>query len=546
MRDLPQRIATAMLCASVGAITVGAIPVDAQVSVATATSPRLRIADGEIVGTMESGNLRLFRGIPFAAPPVRGLRWQPPQPAHPWSGVRLADRFAAQCMQTRPFADMVFRNDSMSEDCLYLNVWAPSPTIAMNKRLPVLVYFYGGGFIAGDGSEPRYDGASMARRGLVVVTVSYRLGIFGFFSHPALTQESPQHASGNYAFMDQAASLQWVRTNIAAFRGDPQRVTIAGESAGSFSVSALMASPLSKALIAGAIGESGALLSTTTLPMPARTEAESSGVRFATAIGAESLVALRGLSAMELLAASSRAGAPRFGPNIDGWFFPEAPEATYAAGRQSRVPLLAGWNSEEQNGRAALGGDPTPENMSTLLSTTFGASAAEAATVYPSRAADDAAHSATDFASDRFIAFGTWKWLELHGRTSGKPVYRYLYARPRPPLTSLGEAILGKSTPPRGAAHSAEIEYAMGNLSTNRYFAWTPDDDRVSATMQTYFANFVKTGNPNGAAVPSWPVGAPDADGRVMHMRLDVDSRAEPEARARYLFLDRFYSPPAK
>ena len=166
--------------------------------------------------------------------------------------------------------------------------------------------------------------------------------------------------------------------------------------------------------------------------------------------------------------------------------------------------------------------------------------------MYPSRTADEALQSATDFASDRFIAFGTWKWLEMHGRTSGKPVYRYLYARTRPPLTSLGEAILGKSTPPRGAVHSAAIEYAMGNLATNRYFAWTPDDDRVSATMQTYFANFVKTGTPNGVGVPSRPAGIRDADGRAMHMRLDVDSRAEPEARSRYLFLDRFYASPAK
>jgi para-nitrobenzyl esterase len=379
----------------------------------------------------------------------------------------------------------------------------------------------------------------MARRGIVVVTFSHRLGIFGFFSHPELTAESPQHASGNYALMDQAAALRWVRGNIAAFGGDPRRVTIAGESAGSFSVSAQMASPVSKDLFAGAIGESGAFFSTT-ISTPARAETEQNGVKFGESIGASTLAALRALSATELLDASGRRGVPRFGPNVDGWFFPEVPSSIFAAGKQARVPLLAGWNTEESSARALLAESPTPENTAALFTLVFGARANDAAKVFPASTADEAFQSVTDLASDRFIGFSTWKWLDVHARTSGRPVYRYLYARPRP--REVSDTTRVTATTRRGAAHSAEIEYAMGNLPLNKVFAWTPDDFKVSETMQRYFENFIKTGNPNGAGVPSWPIGTVDASGKVQRMRIDVESRAEPEPRARYLFLDEYYS----
>src|SRR6476620_11976604 len=216
-----------------------------------------KTTSGILEGTNESG-IKVFKGIPFAAPPVGNLRWREPQPVQNWSGVRKADKFGPRAMQLPVFGDMNFRSDGMSENCLYLNVWTPSKT--GGEKLPVLVYFYGGGFMAGDGSELRYDGESMARKGIVTVTVNYRLGIFGFLSHPELTKESPHHASGNYGLLDQSAALQWVQKNIAPFGGDPKKITIAGESAGSFSVSAQMASPLSKNIIAGAIGESGSLL----------------------------------------------------------------------------------------------------------------------------------------------------------------------------------------------------------------------------------------------------------------------------------------------
>lgn len=515
-------------------------------------APRAQITNGAVQGLTLSSGVRSFRGIPYAAPPVRELRWQPPQPVTNWQGVRLADRFANQCMQARVFGDMMFRNAGMSEDCLYLNVWTPA-SASPGARLPVLFYIYGGGWVAGDGSEPRYDGESMAKRDIVVVTLSHRLGIFGWFSHPELTAESPHQASGNYGMLDQTAALQWVRDNIAAFGGDPRNVTIAGESAGSFSVSALMASPTSRDLFARAIGESGAFFGTTR-PMRPRDESEQNGVNFAEAVGAPSLSALRALSATELLEASGRPDMPRFDPNIDGLFFPKDPSQIYAAGEQAKVPLLAGWNSEEMSGRALLREDPTPEKVRAVLAQLFGARAPDAEKFFPVGSADETAQSLTDLAGDRFLGYATWKWLEEHARTSGQPVYRYFYARPRPAPVEAGvtanlaggitRGAENTPTPPpaRGAVHSAEIEYAMGNLPLNKVFAWTPDDYKVSETMQGFFERFINMGDPNGPGLPRWPLGTVGADGQVQRMRIDVESRAEAEPRARYLFLDQEFA----
>jgi para-nitrobenzyl esterase len=521
-------------------------------AVAQGAAPRVKTANGVVQGITAASGVREFRGIPFAAPPVRENRWRPPQPAKSWTGVRLADRFADQCMQARVFGDMMFRNSGVSEDCLYLNVWSPAGAAA-NAGLPVLVYYYGGGFVAGDGSEPRYDGESMAKRGIVAVTLSYRLGTFGFFSHPELTAESPNHASGNYALMDQTAALRWVRDNIAAFGGDPKRVTIAGESAGSFAVSAQMASPLAKGLFAGAIGESGAFYSTNR-PISPRAETEQNGVKFAQSVGAKSLADLRALSATEILEASGRPGAIRFNMNVDGYFFPKPPAEIFAAAEQSKVPLLAGWNTQEGNARSLLQETPTPENTMAVFTRLFKDRAADAAKVFPTSTPEEATASLTEIASAQFIAYSTWKWLDEHARTSGKPVYRYLYARPRPPTVETGvtpnlaggvtrgAANATPAPPAAGAVHSAEIEYAMGNLPLNHVFAWTPDDYKVSATMQEFFANFIKKGDPNGPGVPTWPVGAVDASGNAQRMRIDVTSRAEPEPRPRYLFLDQVYT----
>ncbi|MBO0357516.1 carboxylesterase family protein [Hymenobacter sp. BT186] len=513
----------------------------------TQAPAQVKVAQGTLEGTVVD-KLRVFKGVPFAAPPVGNLRWQAPQPAQPWMNVRQARQFGPRAMQLPLFGDMNFRSNGVSEDCLYLNVWTPAK--AGQKGLPVLVYFYGGGFQAGDGSEPRYDGESMARRGIVAVTVNYRLGVFGFMAHPELSKESPNQASGNYGFLDQTAALRWVQQNIAAFGGDPRQVTIAGESAGSMSVSAQMASPLAKTLFARAIGESGSMLNTSFGPLPLA-EAEKNGVTFATSLGATSLAALRALPAQQLLEATGKPGAPRFGPILDNYFLVKKPAATFAAGEQARVPLLVGWNSQEMGYQSMLGPDkPTVENYTKALQKLYGDQAAEIQKLYPATTDAQVEQAATDLAGDRFIAYSTWKWADAHLQTSGQPVYRYLYARPRPAMTpAMGNAKAGlaggvvkqeasapKAPPAKGAVHSAEIEYALGNLGTNKVYAWTPDDYKVSATLQSYFANFIKTGNPNGAGLPIWPAAKAGAS---PVLRVDVTTSVEPDTnRPRYLFLD--------
>jgi para-nitrobenzyl esterase len=458
--------------------------------------------------------------------------------------------------RTGPTADYWFRSNGMSEDCLYLNVWTPARS--GDERLPVLVYVFGGGFQNGDGSEPRYDGESMARKGIVAVTLNYRTNVFGFFSHPELTRESPNRASGNYGLLDQVAALRWVRRNIAAFGGDPARVTIAGESAGSLSVSALMASPLSRALIAGAIGESGALIAT--LPPRPLAETEEDGRRFAESAGAPTLAALRALPAEKLLEvlanandpAAARggpgaAGAPRlrFSPNLDGTFLPKTLTEAYEAGEQAKVPLLAGANSEEMPARVVLGqAEPTPQGFAEAVRKLYGESAEAVLKVYAPKTTDEVLQAATDLASARFISLGTWKWTELHTRTGGRPVYRYLYTRVRPRYLGMpGQALPAPPEgapappPPRGAAHSAEIQYALGNLDLDPRYAWEPDDRKVSATLQGYFVNFVKTGDPNGPGLPQWP--RYEAATSHLRMRIDVLTAAEPEPeRARYEVLE--------
>ncbi len=476
-------------------------------------------------------------GIPFAAPPVGPLRWHPPQPVQPWKGVRLATRFGPRCMQLPVFSDMVFRSDGMSEDCLYLNVWVP-PVAATGRpdanRLPVLLYFFGGGYLAGDASEYRYDGESLARRGIVVVTANYRLGAFGFLALAELAAESRRHAAGDYGLLDQVAALRWVRRNIAAFGGDPRHITIGGESAGSVSVCALMASPLSRDLIAGAIGESGGLFRPIA-PVPLDS-AERLGAAFVRGLGDTTLGALRALPADSLLRATRTSVFGTFPVAVDGDFLPASPAEIFAAGEQARVPLLVGWNSQEGDWRALLGTEePTPQHWAAALGRLFGGRADEALRLFPGATPEQVMASATLLAGARFTAYSTWKWATLQAR-SGQRVYRYLYVHPRP-----APKVPGPNPPPPGAVHSAEIEYALGNLATNQVYAWTPDDDSVSAAMEGYFADFVKTGNPNGLGLPPWPQAY--AGDTVPVMILDVRSRAAraPDEDA-YQFLDGYYT----
>jgi para-nitrobenzyl esterase len=493
---------------------------------------QVQTASGIVEGVDESG-IRAFKGIPFAAPPIGELRWKEPQPVKSWAGVRKADKFGPRAMQEPLFSDMVFRSDGISEDCLYLNVWTPARSSA--DRLPVLVYFYGGGLMAGDGSELRYDGESMSRHGIVAVTVNYRLGVFGFLVHPELTKESAHHASGNYGYLDQAAALRWVSHNIAAFGGDPKRITIAGESSGSYSVSAQMASPLSRGLIAGAIGESGSILGSAPISLAA---AEQDGVKFQKLAGAGNLAELRRMSAKQVLDASANHDWEMNGAVVDGYFFTKPMAQVYAAGEQAQVPLLAGWNLEESNYHALLGDvEPTRDNYLKAVRKQFRDHADALLKVYDPASDAEVIPVADELMTDQFIAFSTWKWLDMHARTGGKPVYRYLFARPRPLMRS--EA--GKVGITHGAVHSTEIEYALGNLPTNRVYDWQPEDYRVSAIMQAFFVNFIRTGDPNGTGSAKWPAVRSGTAADVMW--IDVASRAEREQhRDRYTYVDHLFA----
>jgi para-nitrobenzyl esterase len=509
------------------------------------------IEHGMIEGNYDTHTgVQTYFGIPFAKPPIGELRWKTPQPIENWLGVKETKRFGPRPMQKIIFGDMNSRSNGVSEDCLYLNVWTTAKR--NTKGLPVLVYFYGGGNVAGDASEPRYDGETMAKKGIVVVTCNYRLNVFGNFAHPELSAEAPYKASGNYGYLDQLAALKWVQKNIEKFGGDPKKVTIAGESAGSISVSYQMASPLTKGLIAGAIGESGAGISPTMPPVPLA-EAEKQGVEFATKFDVPSLKQLRALSTRDLYEMYNESQRFGFPVVLDGYFLPKYLPQIFADKEQSQIPLLVGWNSAEIPGSAFMQGKPyTVENFTARVKAEYPNDFEEVLKLYPCATDKDVEVMATQLASDRFISYSTWKWSDLAANNSTQPVFRYLYSKLRPELVdkSLASGLAGGTvkadgnTPkPKavGAPHACEIEYCMGNLHLVKEYAWTADDFKVSETMSKYFANFIKTGNPNGSKLPEWQaVKAGDTNPAVMI--IDIESRTEKSTiENRYHFLDKAY-----
>ncbi|HEV2197591.1 MAG TPA: carboxylesterase family protein [Candidatus Acidoferrum sp.] len=498
---------------------------------------RVKTESGVVEGVATaSPGVRIFRGIPFAAPPVGALRWNAPQPVKAWKGVRKAAEFGPRCMQAPVFSDMIFRDRAdkpMSEDCLYLNVWTPAQSA--QDGLAVMVWFYGGGFQAGSSSEPRYDGENFATKGIIVVSVNYRLGVFGFLSHPGLTKESREHASGNYGLMDQIAGLIWVKKNIAAFGGDPDKVTIAGESAGSLSVSALMASPLAKGLFRGAIGESGAFFGRPPAgsAMQALSETEKTGTKFAESIGAKDLAALRTKTAEELLAAAQKDPSVRFWPSIDGYVLLKDVATIFAEGQQSHVPLLAGWNAEEASWAVVYAKEkPTAQTFPEQLRTRFNDRAAEVLKLYPASTVEEARKSAIDLASDLFIVYITWEWLEMQNKTGQAAVYGYVFDR-TPPVAA-DTMVNGVSPKELGARHACEIEYVFGALKSQPN-PWEPVDFKISDAMGSYWANFTKAGNPNGPGLATWPVY--DGADKFSMMHFAEEIQATPQAhRDRYEF----------
>ncbi len=516
-----------------------------------AFSVQTKIENGIIEGNYDTKTgIQTYFGVPFAKPPVGELRWKAPQPAANWSGVKETKNFGPRPMQTAVFGDMNSRSNGVSEDCLYLNVW--TPTNRNSKDLPVLVYFYGGGNVAGDASEPRYDGENMAKKGIVVITCNYRLNIFGFFTHPELTAEAHYKASGNYGMLDQAAALKWVQKNVVAFGGDPKKIIIAGESAGSIGVSCQMASPLARGIIAGAIGESGAGINPTMAPIQLA-DGEKQGVEFLQKAGIKSVKELRAMSTREIYEIYNESKRFGFPIVIDNYFLPKSIPQIFAAKEQAQVPLLLGWNSAEIPAGGFMFGMPTTtENFITRVKKEYPDDAEEVLKLYPHSTDAEVLLSATALASDRFISYSTWKWFDLHRNNSSQPVYRYLYSKIRPELVdkTLGSGLAGgtvkaDATAPRpkavGAPHACEIEYCMGNLHLVKDYAWTANDYKVSETMSNYFANFIKTGNPNGAKLPEWTV-AKSGDTTPPVMIIDTESRTEKSAiDARYEFLDKAY-----
>ena len=509
---------------------------------------QVKTASGLVEGVqIDDGRLRVFRGVPYAAPPVGPLRWRAPQPVVPWTSVRKADTFGAQCQQPSIFDDIVFDRPA-SEDCLYLNLWSPAATA--DARLPVMVWIHGGGYQAGASHEPRHDGVALAGRGVVLVTLNYRLGVFGFFAHPALSAERPDGPSANFGLLDMVAALQWVRDNIAAFGGDPGNVTIFGESAGSFAVSALMAAPAARGLFHKAIGESGAHFGPS-LAAPTREASEANGVKFAAALGATTADALRGIPADRILATAAK-WQPWFSPSIDGVVLIEPVAETFAAGRQAPVPLLAGWNADEARGGVLLAAErPTAASFTEQTRARFGPAADAILKAYPASTDAEALESAAALAGDLFIGYSTWKWIEAHRATGGAPVYRYLFSRKIP--VAPGEVRNGRPVTPEdvGARHAGEIEYVFGTLDTVKGVPWTPSDRALSDAITRYWTSFARSGNPNTEGLPPWPVLGAISQGAVQDMGprlvdLDTTIRAVPESgRDRYEVLGRILQAPA-
>ena len=436
----------------------------------SAEGSEVRTQTGAIQGTSsEDGQVQIFKGVPYAAPPVGALRWKEPQPVPKWDGVRKATKFGARCMQGWIYDDMVFRDAGPSEDCLYLNVWTPKA--AADAKLPVMVWIYGGGFQAGATSEPRQDGERLARLGVVVVSMNYRLGIFGFFSHPELTKESRHHASGNYGLLDQAAALEWIRENIAAFGGDPQKVTIFGESAGSVSVSALMASPVSKKLMARAMGESGAMFGKALKDGMLR-ETEKTGSEFAKVMGVKSIEQLRGLDAQSVLdAALKNEEQFKFRPNIDGYFLTTRPTEIYSRGEQAHVPLLAGWNRDEGSVEDFFEKEPvTKDNYVAKMKKLYGDAAGKALRLFPTGNEREMKNSAELISAANFIAYGTWKWIEMQGKTGGAAVYRYEFDQAPP----RAEGDSGEGDPGRGRRRARVGSRGRGTDSRRKRVASRP------------------------------------------------------------------------
>jgi para-nitrobenzyl esterase len=475
---------------------------------AAPAQPTVKTAQGEAAGKwILDGTQKAFLGLPYAAPPVGELRWKAPQPPSRWKGVRDATKFAARCEQWHVWNDYIFLDSGPSENCLYLNVYVPA-SATKASRLPVMVWIHGGGFIAGAGSEPRYTNSALVSKGVILVTLNYRLGVFGFLASEDLAKENGGHA-GNYGLMDMATALRWVKANIGAFGGDPGNVTIFGESAGSFAVNALTAAPEARGLFDKVIGESGAFFGGA-IPMSAVAERAKRDQGWVDALGVKSLSELRNLPAEKLMEAAKKKPGTPFSPVVDGQFLVEPVPDTYAAGRQAHVPSIIGWNRDERAG--TLSKDMRASKWKAYAAEHYGKRADEFLAAFPANSDAQAVRSADDFTTDAFIALGGWKWAEAQSKTGQSPVYRYRFDRPAPP----------EENHPQGkyAFHSDELEYVFGTLDVRHGATWRPEDRRLSEQIVSYWTNFARTGDPNGKGLPAWP--RYDKKQKVIHLNSPI------------------------
>lgn len=464
---------------------------------------------GLVEGYTTNG-LEIFKGIPFASPPVGDLRWKAPHPPVAWDGVKKCAAFGPSPVQSPPVPFMFWSKEFLipaepiGEDCLYLNVW----TSERQTKKPVLVYIYGGGFRSGGSGCPIYDGEAMAKKGIVFVSINYRVGLFGFLAHPELAAEAAYGSSGNYALLDMIAGLKWVKENIAAFGGDPSRVTIAGQSAGAFAVNFLCASPLAKGLFSGAIAQSGgSILPSPIRPKISRTRAEEMGLELEKEVGVKGIAALRSLPAEKILAA--RTGL--MGPFDDGHVIRDGIAATYDNGRQNDVPLLLGWNGDDRVSGPPLKAAAYREAMAKR----FGADADQLMALYPAGTEAEAETSQQEMSRDETFAIQGWSWAMIQQKKGKQQVYLYNFNRALPAHTP--ETAFG-------AFHSAEIVYAYDNLHTLDR-PWEAADRTLASEMSTYWLNFIKTGNPNASGKQAWPA---FRNNDQMVMVLDAQTMALP------------------
>lgn len=456
----------------------------------------VKVEGGIISGTTNSsGDIHIFKGIPFAAPPTGDLRWCAPQPVIPWNGIKQCISFGPSPMQNSPVPfgpwseEYLIPKEPISEDCLYLNVWTGAKS-AKEKR-PVVIWIYGGGFVSGGTAVPVYDGEAMAKNGIIFVSANYRVGVFGFFALPELTKESPNNTSDNYALMDQIAAIKWVKKNIAAFGGDPDNITIAGQSAGSMSVNCLVASPLCKGLFKHAIAESGAeLIETPGFGMPALREAEKAGIKYEQSLNVSSLEALRKIPASELL----KKQWPLSRPIIDGYVLPKSVSDIFAAGEENEVDLLTGWNEDDG---LAFGKLDNAEEFRKHAEQKYGADAAKIyLSFYPANNDEEAIASQQKLSRDMIFGIQNYTWANKQSRFKSSRAYLYRFARKLP---ATGDYVK------YGAFHTGEVAYAYGNLKFVHRCPWQPADFALEKTMSSFWTNFITSGNPNGKGLLQWP-----------------------------------------